>query len=869
MFKDPVCGMDVDEKTAPAKFLYNNKTYYFCNTTCYEKFKNNPQQYITPPIQNKPLTNTEISTQSNLKINLPISGMSCASCAQTIENSLKTLNGVHQANVNFANETASVTFNPTITNMSNIQSNIEKIGYGLKTDKIILKINDMSCASCAQTIEKTLNNKEGIIKANINFATEKAFITYMPTTIKKHTIVKKIEDLGYSIETSESEKNTEETLLLQAKKKLWTVWLLSTPVIILMLLKMLFGLEIPLNVYFESILAGIVLFIPGFKTLKSGILSLWYKSANMDSLIMLGTLASFSTGILKIFGLQIENFAGVGAMIMSIHLTGRYIEASAKGKAAKSIKKLMAIEAKTAKIEKKGVETEIPIELLKLNDIMLIRPGEKIPTDGIIIEGQTKIDESMVTGESMLVKKTKGSEVIGGTINTTGFLKVKVTKIGNDTFLSQVIKLVEECQGTKVPIQKLADQVTSIFAPIVMAIALFTFLFWYFFPTLPLHIITWASAFIPWVSPGQSTFSLALFAAIAVLVIACPCALGLATPTALMVSSARGAKLGILFRSGEAIQTLKDVKTIVFDKTGTITKGQPALTDIYPLNNTARDFLLQITASLEQSSEHPLSQAIVTKAKEEKIKLVASQDFQSLTGMGIQGKVDNHLIQIGNKAIFQKNHITLDTSTETIIQSLEKESKTVIFIISDNILIGIIGITDPIKEDSPEAIKQLKSMGIKTVMLTGDNESTAQAIAKQVDIDEVYSNLLPQKKLEIIKSLQTNTILAMVGDGINDAPALTQANVGIAIGTGTDIAIESSDVTLVKGNLLSVVKAIQLSKAAFKKIKENLFWAFFYNIIVIPLAMLGLLHPIIAEVAMGFSSINVILNSIKLRKIKL
>ncbi|MGB9521302.1 MAG: copper-translocating P-type ATPase, partial [Anaerolineales bacterium] len=594
-------------------------------------------------------------------------------------------------------------------------------------------------------------------------------------------------------------------------------------------------------------------------------------SANMDTLIAMGTIVAFITGPVKLLGFPIENYAGIAAMIMAFHLTGRYIEAVAKGRASLAIKKLLQLGAKTAHILVKDEEIEIPVEDLKVGDIMVVRPGEKIPTDGVIVEGQSQIDESMATGESMPVGKKVGDEVIGATVNQLGLLKIKATKVGKDTFLANVIKLVEECQGSKVPIQEFADRLTSYFVPIVIGIALTTFFLWLIFPSFFTAIVKLASNFIPWVNPAQDILSLAILAAIAVLVIACPCALGLATPTALMVGSGMGAEHGILFRKGEAIQTLKEIKAIVFDKTGTITKGKPEVTDIVTSNQNpvTREELLYFAASVEAGSEHPLAQAIVNEALERKIKLGSISDFEAIAGHGVKGNVDGKLVLIGNRKLMENFGIDCGSVQEDL-KRLEEEAKTTMLLALEGEIAGIIAVADTLKEDSVRAIAELKNMGLETVMLTGDNRRTAEAIARKVGIARVLAEILPQDKVSEVQRVQNEVgMTAMVGDGINDAPALAQANVGIAIGTGTDIAIEASDVTLVRGELSGVVSAIKLSQATFAKIKQNLFWAYFYNTIAIPIAIFGLLHPVIAEAAMAFSSINVVTNSLRLRRIKL
>jgi Cu+-exporting ATPase len=586
----------------------------------------------------------------------------------------------------------------------------------------------------------------------------------------------------------------------------------------------------------------------------------------MDMLIMLGTLASFLTGPTSFFT-SIANYAGVAAMIMAFHLTGRYIEAKAKGRASQAIRRLLELEAKTARVLQNGREVEVPIDEVVIGNIMVVRPGEKIPTDGIIIEGESGVDESMATGESMPVQKRIDDEVIGSTINQRGLLKIRATKIGKDTFLAQVIKMVEEAQGSKVPIQEFADRVTSYFVPAVLILATLTVVVWLAFPGVIGTIGVWASQFLPWVDPTLSVFSLAIFATVATLVIACPCALGLATPTVLMVGSGMGAENGVLIRHGEAIQTLKDIKVIVFDKTGTITKGEPEVTDIIPVKGFQGLEVLALAASVEKGSEHPLAEAIIRKAEEHELELSKIENFKAVTGRGIRGEIRGQsTILIGNRKLMDEEGIDYG-SFESELERLEKEAKTVVLVAKDKTCVGVIAEADTLKDDSVEAIAELEKLGLQTTMLTGDNRRTGEAIARKVGISKVLAEVLPDKKMAEIQRLQKEVgLVAMVGDGINDAPALTQANVGIAIGTGTDIAIEAGDIVLVRGNLSDVVKAYKLSRATFRKIRQNLFWAFFYNIIMIPFAMLGLAHPVIAEIAMATSSVTVVTNANLLRR---
>jgi len=803
--------------------------------------------------------------------------MNCAACSQAIEKALLKVEGIRKVNVNLSTETAYVVYNQEIINEEKIKEIIRKTGYEVaeESKKITLQIGGMTCASCSQAIEKTLLKTTGVKKANVNLATEKATISYDPEKIKYKEIKNAIENVGYNVLEKDVElsfengKSIELSKLADKRKKVILAWILTIPIIVWMIPEMLFSISFPNPLVFNLGLiffSALVLFIPGWTTYKSATKAIRHGTANMDVLIMLGTLASFLTGPASLFT-DLANYAGVGAMIMAFHLSGRYIEAKAKGRASQAIKRLLELEAKKATILKDGIEQEVPIDEVEKGDLMVIRPGDKIPTDGIIIEGISSIDESMATGESMPISKKPGDTVIGATINQRGFLKVQATKIGKETFLSQIIKLVEEAQGSKVPVQEFADRVTSYFVPIVLLLAIFAFILWTAFPNEMRNVTIWAVQFLPWVNPDLSTLSLAIFATVATLVIACPCALGLATPTVLMVGTGMGAENGVLIRQGEAIQTLKDAKVIVFDKTGTITKGKPDVTDVIPVDGLSKNDLLKIAASVEKGSEHPIAEAVISKAEEEKISLVEINDFESITGKGVKANIgsgDN--IIVGNYKLLDESKIDYD-KLKSKLTELEKDAKTPTLIAKNGEFIGIIAEADTIKDDSKKAIVEIEKMGLRTIMLTGDNRQTAEAIAKKVGISQVIAEVLPRKKVSEIQKLQKEFgIVAMVGDGINDAPALTQADIGIAIGTGTDVAIEAGDVVLVNGKLSEVVKAIKLSRATFRKIKQNLFWAFFYNSIMIPFAILGLAHPVIAEIAMATSSITVITNANLLRR---
>ena len=651
----------------------------------------------------------------------------------------------------------------------------------------------------------------------------------------------------HNMKSRQHDEPVEDTEIQDWKTKMVWSWSFAIPIAVLMLTERLFGLEIfsmEITTIIILIIGFPVLFIFGWNTIKGGMRGLFTFYFNMDSLIALGTIIAYLTGFLSFIGI-VDDYSGVAAMIMSFFTTGKYVEAVARGRASQEIKKLLELGAKNATVIRNKKEIEIPISEVIVGDIIIVKPGEKIPTDGIVVKGESSVDESMVTGESLPVEKKIKDNVIGATINQDGILYIKATKIGKDTFLAHIVQLVEEAQGTKVPIQKLADKITSIFVPAVLVITLLTFTVWWFF---------------------SGDLSKSLGVGIAVLVIACPCALGLATPTALMVGSGMGAKNGILIRKGEAIQTMKEIKIIVFDKTGTITKGKPEVREIFSKEGIREKYLMDIAASLEKLSEHPLSKAIVEKAKLSKYKEV--KNFKILRGRGVEGKIGMKNILIGNSTLMKERNISL-SDFENKINEFEEKGYTAIIVSEDKKILGIIGVADAVKDDSIESIAKLNKQGYRTIMITGDNEKTAKAIASQVGIKEIIANVLPEDKVKKVEELQKQGMVSFIGDGINDAPAIKQSNVGIAMGTGTDIAIESGDLVLAKGSLNGVVQAINLSKATFKKIKQNLFWAFAYNTIAIPLAIAGVLHPVVAEIAMALSSITVVTNANLLRRKKI
>jgi Cu+-exporting ATPase len=823
------------------------------------------------------------------KETLEIGGMHCASCSAAVEKALAGLDGVEQASVNLATEKATVEYYGGQVGLDDFRRAVEKAGFEVKAkpQTVVLDVEGMHCASCSAAVEKALAELDGVDSAAVNIATHKATVSHIPGQVRVDDMRAAVEAAGYgvaSVERAGAERRLarererleeDQRKVDDAQRRMVFAWVLTAPIIAWMIPHMFFGVMWPSALAYDIgmiVLAAPVLFVWGWDTVRAGFRSLVNGTPTMDTLIAIGSTVAFATGFVTVaydlgFAPKLLNYAGVGGMIMAIHLTGRYVETRARGRTSAAIQKLLSLEAKTARVERDGAEVEVPIEEVEVGDVMIVRPGEKIPTDGEVIGGHSSVDESLATGESMPVEKAEGDRVIGATINKEGLLRVRATGVGEDTFLANVIRMVEEAQGTKVPIQQFADRVTAVFVPTVLAVATATFLAWLIFPGAFASIAEWASGFLPWVDPSLSRVSLAIFAAVAVLVIACPCALGLATPTALMVGTGMGAENGVLFRSGAAIQTLKEVDTIVLDKTGTITRGEPGVTDIVPAAGRDANEVLRYAAGAELGSEHPLGSAIVAEALKRGVTASSASRFEAAVGRGVVATIEGQLVVVGNARLMEEHDITLD-QLATELDRLEDEAKTAMFVGVGDRLAGVIAVADTLKDDSKEAIAELKRFGLETVMLTGDNQRTANAIAREVGIDRVIAEVLPDQKVDEVRRLQSEgRDVAMVGDGINDAPALKQANVGIAIGTGTDIAIEAADVTLVQGNLSAVVKAIRLSRATFRKIRQNLFWAYFYNVIAIPVAILGFLHPAIAEAAMAFSSINVVSNSARLRKV--
>jgi Cu+-exporting ATPase len=743
------------------------------------------------------------------------------------------------------------------------------------TSKLTLEVKGMHCAGCVAAVEKSLKAQAGVVDAVVNLTTERALVHFAPQAVSPEQLVEAVNATGYQAAVFSADvprrSSDDEKEYAQARRRMLLAWWLTAPVIAIMLPEMIsgHGHEPWPNQLVHTLLmlalGAAVVFWPGAATLRSAWKSVTHRGANMDVLIAVGTLASLATGVLSFF-IAIANFAGVAAMIMAIHLTGRFIEARTRGRASAAIKKLLELGAKTARVIRDGSETEIPIEQLTSGDIFIVRPGEKIATDGKVVDGQSAIDESMVSGESLPVEKQVGDQVLGATVNLNGRLVVEATAVGRETFLAQMIRLVEELQTTKVPIQAFADKVTAYFVPAILVLAVLTFVAWYLFDETLRQAPAALQTLLPWADASPSVITLAISAMVAVLVIACPCALGLATPTALMVGSGMGAQLGVLFRRGEAIQKLKDVGAIVFDKTGTLTLGTPQVTEVYAAPGSTERELLAAAASVEAASEHPLANAVVSYARNREVTLQSITEFAAIAGKGASAKIAGDAVVVGSPNMFSEQGFELNGFAAPI-KRFEKDGKTVAVVARNNRLLGALAIADTMKPEAPAVIAELHRMGITTVMLTGDNRRTAEAIGRQLGINQIIAEVLPDGKVAAVKRLRDKfSNVAMVGDGINDAPALAAAEVGVAIGSGADIAIEAAEVTLVRSDLTAVVTAIRLSKATFRKIKQNLFWAFFYNVLAIPLAMLGLLHPVIAELAMAMSSITVVSNANLLRR---
>lgn len=821
---------------------------------------------------------------------IQVSGMTCSACATRIEKGVGRMTGVDEATVNFALEQLHVTFDRKETSLEEIKAKIEKVGYGIVEQKAAFDVSGMTCSACATRIEKGVSRMPGVLDANVNFALEHITVTYNEKDVQPQAMMDKVKKLGYELipEQDETEKidHKEKEIKTQTRKfiigAILTLPLLWTMVAHFSFLSFIYLPDVLMNPWVQLILATPVQFYVGARFYKGAYTSLENKSANMDVLVVLGTTAAYlysiylmvdwySTGKVGYPDLYFE----AAAMIITLIYLGKLFETRAKGKTSQAIQKLLGLQAKTARVMRDGEEQEIPVDQVLIGDIIYVRPGEKIPVDGEITKGQSAVDETMLTGESLPVEKNVGDEVIGSTVNANGSLQVKATKVGKNTALAQIVKVVEDAQGSKADIQRLADRISGVFVPIVVGVAILTFAIWYFI-----------------VAPGD--FRASLIPMISVLVIACPCALGLATPTSIMAGSGRAAEMGLLFKGGEHLEQTQGINTIVLDKTGTVTNGTPSLTDVFTVRHlespepiekaagaeydssatmvetTDTTALLQYAASAEDASEHPLAKAIVDGAKEQGVSLLETEEFESLPGLGIHARIHSKDIYVGTRKLMEQQDITVGEATFSKMNHLESSGKTAMLVAIDDQLSGVIAVADTVKETSKDAIERMHELGLKVMMLTGDNKRTAETIAEQVGIDEVIAEVLPDEKSAAVRKLQDDgNKVAMVGDGINDAPALATADIGMAIGTGTDIAIEAADITLMRGDLNSVADAVIMSHKTMKNIKENLFFALFYNTIGIPIAAIGLLAPWVAGAAMAFSSVSVVTNALRLQRINL
>lgn len=789
------------------------------------------------------------------QITLNISGMTCAACSNRVEKVLNRKDGV-DANVNLTTEKASVLYDPDIVSVEDITETIERLGYQVEIEKIEFDISGMTCAACSNRVEKVLNRQEGVQLATVNLATESAVIEYHPGIIDEQRLVETIERLGYGAKVKSDREEKETTKAKEIKRmqaKLIISAVISLPLLVTML-DHLFGIPVPqvlMNPWFQFALATPIQFVIGWQFYTGAYRSLRSKSANMDVLVAMGTSAAYFYSIyegvksITTPGYEPHLYFETSAILITLILFGKYLEKNAKGRTKQALSALIKLQAKEARVIIDGEEKMIPIEDVKVGDHLLIKPGEKIPVDGIVVKGSTYVDESMLTGESIPIEKKVNDEVIGATMNKNGTIEMRATKVGKDTALANIIQAVEDAQGSKAPIQRLADKISGIFVPIVVAISIVTFIVWYVF-----------------INPN--VFESALVAAIAVLVIACPCALGLATPTSIMVGTGKAAENGILFKGGEHLERTHLIDTIVFDKTGTITKGKPEVTDfIGDLE------LLQLLASAEYNSEHPLAEAIVSYAIEKDIPLLPVDHFEAIPGQGVKALISGKEVLVGSRRLMH-NHSVDILAEEPKMYELEEEGKSAVLVAVDRECKGVIAVADTIKESAKEAIEQLKVEGLDVLILTGDNERTAKAVGRAVGINQVIAEVLPEDKANKIKELQAEgRKVAMVGDGINDAPALATADIGIAIGTGTEVAIEAADVTILGGELLLIPKAMKISRLTIRNIRQNLFWAFAYNSAGIPIAAAGLLAPWVAGAAMAFSSVSVVTNALRLKRMKL
>lgn len=790
---------------------------------------------------------------------LKIGGMSCAACASRVEKGLAALPGVAKAVVNFAAEKATVTYDKDQIGLRDMAAKVEELGYQVVKDKAEFKITGMSCAACARRIEKGLAALPGVYSAVVNLAMEKATVEFNPGELAEAEVKALVERLGFGAHSLadtreiDREQAMREGEIRSQRVRLFISVVFSFPLLWAMVLHM-FGVsgataQLLMNPYLQWALATPVQFIAGWQFYRGAFLALRGGGANMDVLVALGTSAAYFYSIANVLRDVSDLYFETSAILLTLIILGKLLEARAKGRTSEAIRALMGLQAKTARVVRDGQEVDVPVEGVVPGDIVVVRPGEKIPVDGVIVEGISTVDESMLTGESIPVDKKVGDEVFGATLNKLGAFKFKATKVGKDTALAQIIRIVEEAQGSKAPIQRFADVVSGYFVPAVITLAVLTFLAWYFV-----------------LDPGN--FSRAIVNFTAVLVIACPCALGLATPTSIMVGTGKGAENGILIKGAEHLENTHRLTAIVLDKTGTITKGEPAVTDIISLNGQTETQLLRLAAVAEKNSEHPLAQAIVRQGQAQGVVSGDVAEFAAIPGHGVRARVDGKTVLVGTRKLMRENGVDFDSSISRI-EALEQQGKTVVLMAVENEPAALIAVADTVKEHAADAVAQLKAMGLEVWMITGDNERTARAIAREVGIENIMAEVLPEDKAEKVQELKLQgKVVGMVGDGINDAPALATADVGFAIGTGTDVAMEAADITLIRGDLRGIVAAIQLSKATMRNIKQNLFWALIYNLLGIPIAAAGFLSPVLAGAAMAFSSVSVVTNALRLRRFR-
>lgn len=814
------------------------------------------------------------ATDGDKQTTLHITGMSCAACASRIEKGLNRIDGVAQANVNLALEQASISYDPKQVEIPEFRDKIASLGFGTVSEEANLNVTGMTCAACATRIEKGLNRMPGVTGATVNLAMETAHVEYAAGSMAVGDLVSKIEQLGYGAIPQSAEDNIADVRSKDIQRKKWK-WIVSAVLSFPLLWAMvahfsftswIYVPELFLNPWFQLVLTTPIQFVIGWQFYVGAYKALRNGSSNMDVLVALGTSAAYFYSLYLTLRPSdvMEGMAGMpvmsmpelyyetSAVLITLILVGKWFEAVAKGRSSEAIKSLMSLQATTARVVRDGQELDIPIEQVRVKDIFIVRPGEKIPVDGVVVDGRSAVDESMLSGESLPVEKEAGSAVTGATLNKNGVLRIQAERVGGDTALSRIIKVVEDAQNSKAPIQRIADQISGIFVPIVVAIAVLAFIVWFFLVT-------------------PTDFAGSLEKMIAVLVIACPCALGLATPTSIMAGSGRAAEYGILFKGGEHLEMTRSVNAVVLDKTGTVTNGKPELTDVMVgARGLAETDLLRLLGAAEKSSEHPLAEAIVKGIADRGIELVGPTDFENIPGYGVKAHVEGKQVLAGTRRLMSREGIAIDDSAEQYMNELENAGKTAMLVAVDGSYAGLVAVADTIKETSREAVARLRAMNIEVIMITGDNERTARAVAAEAGIERVLAEVLPEGKAEEVKRLQEQgMIVAMVGDGINDAPALATANIGMAMGTGTDVAMEAADITLMRGNLNSIPDAIEMSRRTMTNIRQNLFWALGYNVIGIPIAALGFLAPWLAGAAMAFSSVSVVLNALRLQRVKL